>query len=120
MIYDAGIGRLGSYTTNYSRFQRLIDGDGSDEILLAHARAVRRDGPHALPAGARRRLCRRRRRSGPGNSDTGPFAVVGDMTGNGRVDIVAHTERRVHVYEGIGQPTKAGTVVGTPVNFTLY
>jgi len=48
------------------------------------------------------------------------FAVIGDMSGDGRVDIVDHTERRAHVYENLGQSTESGLTVGTPVNFTLY
>ena len=120
-VIGADGAQLGSYTTNYSRFHRLvdIDGDGLDEILLAHARTLCDAAGHI-----RYRLAPdddfAAAAVDPGNGDTGPFALVGDMTGNGRLDIVAHTERRAQVYQNLGQAVQPGTTVGTPVNFTLY
>ena len=96
-----------------------IDGDGFDEILLAHARTL-------CDASGRRRYQFApdddfaAAAVDPLDGDTGPFAVTGDMTGDGRIDIVAHTERRAHVYENQGHLTELAMDVGTPVNFTLY
>ena len=112
---------MGHYTTNYSRFHRLvdIDGDGFDEILLAHARTL-------CDAGGRVRYRLApdddfaEAAVEPGQGDSGPFAVIGDMTGDSRVDIIVHTERRAHVYENIGEPLESDMTVGTPDNFTLY
>ena len=120
-VLDAAGCRLGNYQTNYSRFHCLvdIDGDGLDEILLSHARTLcdgagnvryRLDADRALDATA-----------GHGaDGDPGPFAVVGDMTGDGRVDIVAHTESRAVVYANQGPPVRNDLPVGTAPNFTLY
>ena len=112
---------MGHYTTNYSRFHRLvdIDGDGFDGILLAHARTL-------CDAGGRVRYRLApdddfvEAAVDPGQGDSGPFAVIGDMTGDSRVDIIVHTERRAHVYENIGEPLESDMTVGTPDNFTLY
>lgn len=120
-VIGADGAQLGSYMTNYSRFHHLvdIDGDGFDEILMAHARTL-------CDASGRRRYQFApdddfaAAAVDPLDGDTGPFAVTGDMTGDGRIDIVAHTERRAHVYENQGHLTEPAMDVGTPVNFTLY
>ena len=112
---------IGTYTTNYSRFHWLVDfdGDGRHEIVLAHARSVC-DGQ------GKRLACLaaddefERVAAGDGSGDAGPFAMVGDMTGNGAGDIVVHTERKALVYLGSEEGSASDTEIGSGTNFTLY
>ena len=111
---------VGCYETNYSRFHRLVDinGDGQQEIVLAHARAICDGRGHRLAAFAPD--AEFERVAAPGAGDSGPYALVGDMTGNGAADIVVHTERKALVYENSHGPAEPGAEVGSGSNFTLY
>ena len=118
-IVDASGERVGTYATNYSRFHRLVDfdGDGRQEIVLAHARTLC-DGEGNLLA----RFAPKGKwevEDGDGG-DPGPFALVGDMTGGGGEDIVIHTARRALVYENHHPGIGGETGIGTGMNFTLY
>ena len=95
-----------------------INGDGQQEIVLAHARAICDGRGHRLAAFAPD--AEFERVAAPGAGDSGPYALVGDMTGNGAADIVVHTERKALVYENSHGPAEPGAEVGSGSNFTLY
>lgn len=117
--------RLGTIVTGYSRFHDLVDwdGDGADEIVLAHARRLvdgwgRVVATFALTPGQETLL---RIRYGNRNANESPFVRVGDFTGDGRADVVLHSEKLACIYRNPGRgPLKRRAPPGTPVNFTLY
>ena len=113
---------IGTYTTNYSRFHPLvdIDSDGLQEIILAHARSVC-DGQGIqqacfAPDADFQRVAHRREQSG----DPGPFALVGDMTGNGTRDIIIHTDQKALLYKNPHPVPGEQPEIGSGINFTLY
>lgn len=121
-LFDDRGNHLGTYTCDDSRHHRLIDwdGDGFEEILLAHTcrlldghgRCVARLGPidaFASEAGA------------PGkNADASPFAVIGDLDGDERPEIILHSQTKILIYRNERAARIPALRLTTGVNFTLY
>lgn len=121
-LFDDRGNRLGTYACDDSRHHRLIDwdGEGVEEILIAHARrlvdgrgmCVARFGPaaeFASEAGAP-----------AANADPAPFAVVADLDGDERPEIVLHSQTKILIYRNDRAARVPSLKLGTGVNFTLY
>jgi hypothetical protein len=108
---------LGQIVTNYSRHHALLDwnGDGLDEIIVAHGSALydhrgRRIATFATPG----------LQTSAGRPPFEKSVLIGDMTGDAVADVVLATPTSVYIYENAnGEPNK-NTPLGTGLNFTLY
>jgi len=117
-VLDEKGGRLGQIVTDYSRHHCLLDwtGDGVDEILVAHKGGLYNDrgkriGTFHTP--------------GVDASDGGAkyekSILIGDMTGDGRPDVIIATPGAVFIYENRrGKRPDRPVGLGTEFNFTLY
>jgi len=112
---------LGTYLTNYGRHHDLVDwnGDGIDEIIFGHARA--------LCDGRGQRLATFAPDSSDliltpeGSGDPEPFVLVGDVTGDGREDVILHSAEQIEIYANPSpQPPRHPVRIGSGLNFTLY
>jgi len=112
---------LGTIHCFESRHHRLIDwnGDGLDEILIGNALRLF-DGKGACIV-----------RLGPANAfegetgpqkdnDPGPLALVADVDGDGRPEIILHSPQSILIYKSDRAAKMRTPHVGTEVNFTLY
>ena len=112
---------LGEYVCGDSRHHRLIDwnGDGLEEILVgqeqrlldATGRCVARFGP--LDAF-------RRTTPVPPDEDHEPFAMVGDLDGDERPEIILYSSKKILIYRSEKAAKVPGLKLGTGVNVTLY
>ncbi|MBN1343667.1 MAG: VCBS repeat-containing protein [Phycisphaerae bacterium] len=112
---------LGTIHCLESRHHRLIDwnGDGLDEILIANTlrlfngkgKCVVRFGPPNAFEGE----------TGPqkGN-DPGPLAIVGDLDGDGRPEIILHSLKSILIYKSDRAARIPHRWLGTGANWTLY
>jgi len=116
--------RLGAYVTGYGRHHRLIDwnGDGLDELLITNARGIY-DGLGncvarlTVPGDPRYDEFAGSRDFAQG--DPGPFGFVGDVDGDGRPDVVLHTDAAIYVFQSPDARTSEPRI-GTGLNWTLY
>lgn len=112
---------LVEFQTEYGRHHRLIDwdGDGLMDVLLANARRVfngRGDCIALLgPADAYAGYTGLQKAGDPG-----PLAVVADLDGDQRPEIILHTNKSIAVYRPDKVARVPGAPLGTGVNFTLY
>jgi len=113
--------RLGIVMTNYSRHHDLVDwnGDGVDEIVLGHARSICDGHGRRVATLAPAGLEGLNRRA---EGDPEPFVFVGDVTGDGREDVVLHTAERIEIYANpaVGTPPKRRVRIGSGANYTFY
>ncbi len=123
-LIDAEGAHFGTYVTGYGRHHRLIDwnGDGLDELVITNARGVY-DGEGRciarLTAPDDEGFDRFAREREAARGDPGPFGFVGDMDGDGRPEIVLHTDTAVYVYASEAAAPN-GRGLGTGRNWTLY
>ncbi len=122
-VLDESGSLLGQIVTDYSRHHCLLDwdGDGIDEILVAHKGAIydhrgRRIGvfatPGDQPAGALAG-------QPTGNAETS--MLIGEVTGDGVPDVMIATPQRLYIYENAkGKKPDTPAALGTEFNFTLY
>jgi len=112
---------LGSILSNYGRHHDLVDwdGDGVDEIVLGHARALCDGKGQRLATFAPENVSEL---GPPGRGDPEPFVFVGDVTGDRREDVVLHTSDRIEIYRNppCGGPPRTEPRIGTGPNYTLY
>ncbi len=115
--FDRGGNKIGELTTNYSRHHKLIDwtGDGLDEIVVAHNRALydargKRLATLDVPEDAL---------EAAKGAELSVF--TGDMDGDGIADILIVMPTHVFIYRNTsGNAPVAGTPLGTGLNVTLY
>ena len=109
---------LGQIVTNYSRHHCLldVDGDGFDEILVAHDGGLydhrgRRIATFGTPGLERNE----------GKPSFEKSLLAGDMTGDGAPDVLLATPDAVYIYKN-DRATKPDrpAPLGTGANFTLY
>ena len=113
---------LGSFRCGYGRHHRLIDwdGDGLMEILIGQSRRLfNGQGQCVARLGQEGTFASE---NGPqeGN-DPCPFAIVGDLDGDRRPEIILHSPSLIEIYKS----DRAGLIegkrpLGTGVNFSLY
>jgi hypothetical protein len=116
--------QLGTFVTGYGRHHRLVDwnGDGLDELLITNARAIY-DGHGScvarlvVPGDPRYDEFAGDRDFAQG--DPGPFGFVGDVDGDGRPDVVLHTDTAIYVFTSPGARSSCPHI-GTGLNWTLY
>jgi len=113
-VLDEDGNHLATVTTDYSRHHALVDwnGDGADEILVAHNQAVyghegRRVATLAMP-------------DRPEGGYEGSL-FVGDMSGDGVPDVTLTTPTRIYIYKNERGPRPSDAPgLGSGPNFTLY
>jgi len=109
---------LGQLVTDYSRHHCLLDwtGDGIEEILIAHKGGLyndegRRIGTFDTPG----------EETSDGNAKYEKSILPGDMTGDGKLDVILATPYNVYIYKNIkGRKPNKPVRLGTEPNFTLY
>jgi hypothetical protein len=105
---------LGRIVTDYSRHHCLLDwtGDGVDEILVAHNGSIYDDHGRCIGVFAT---------PGAGQSEGEKSMLIGDMTGDGVLDVMIVTPQNVYIYANKkGTKSKGSVRLGTEFNFTLY
>lgn len=120
-LLDAKGRRIGSWMTDYGRHHRIVDwdGDGLDEVLLAHSRRLvdgkgkctARFGPKGAFDGESREMR---------SNDPAPFGLVGDLDGDGRSEVILHSVSTIHIYRSERSAKVRNAPLGTGVNVTLY
>ncbi len=120
-VIDANGGLLGEYVCGDSRHHRLIDwdGDGVEELLVgqeqrlldATGRCVARFGP--IDAF-------RRPTPVPPDEDHEPFALVGDLDGDERPEIILYSKKSILIYRSEKAAKVPALKLGTGANVTLY
>jgi len=117
-VLDAKGHIVGRLVTNYSRHHALLDwdGDGLDEIAVAHSGGLYDDHgtrittfatPGAEPANVK------------GSYEKS--LQVGDMDGDGIADLILTTPDSIYVYRNLrGKKTEGPAHLGSGPNFTLY
>ena len=109
---------LGQVVTDYSRHHCLLDfiGDGIEEILVAHKGGLynhqgRRIGTFNTPD----------TEISEGNIKYEKSMHIGDMTGDGILDVILTTPYNVYIYKNTkGKKSGKPVRLGTDPNFTLY
>jgi hypothetical protein len=120
-LMDEGGRHLGTIHCFESRHHRLIDwdGDGLDEILIGNTlrlfngkgECLARFGPKDAFAGET---------GAQTGNDPGPFAMVGDLDGDGRPEIILHSLKSILIYRSDKAAVLPHAALGTGTNFTLY
>ena len=115
-ILDEQGNLLGRIVTDYSRHHALLDwtGDGIDEILVAHNRAIYNHRGERIATFAELQT-----RQSTGAYETS--VLTGDMTADGVPDVILATPGNVFIYRNEkGQKSDTAMHIGTELNFTLY
>lgn len=113
--------RLGTYICGDSRHHRLIDwdGDGVQEILVGQEQRLL-DGMGRC----RWRLgpvdAFKRDNPVPPDEDHEPFALIGDLDGDERPEIILYSMRKILIYRSERAAKMPSLKLGTGVNVTLY
>jgi len=107
---------LGRIVTDYSRHHALLDwtGEGVDEILVAHNRAIYNHHGERIATFAEPK---------PGKTarNVEQSILTGDMTGDGVPDVILATPNAVYIYRNEnGLKSDSPQHLGTELNFTLY
>ena len=110
--------RLGQLVTDYSRHHCLIDwnGDGIEEILVAHNSGIYNNrgrciGTFNTPG----------EEVADGKTNYEKSMLIGDMTGDGILDVVITTPYVIYIYRNEnGKKHSKAVRLGTEPNFTLY
>jgi hypothetical protein len=120
-VIDAAGQRLGIYYCGDSRHHRLIDwdGDGISEILAGQerrlfdgtGRCVLRLGPDELYSDSAKLTS---------NGDGEPLALIGDLDGDQRPEIIIYSMKRIVIYRSDRAAIVPELKLGTGVNTTLY
>jgi len=100
---------LGTIVSDYSRHHKLLDwtGDGLDEIIIAHSLGVFDN--------------RGKRIATFGCDDNGVAVQVGDMTGDGVMDVGITTRTSFYIFKNWkGKKATGKPLSGSGVNYTLY
>ncbi|MBN2475690.1 MAG: hypothetical protein JXB62_13845 [Pirellulales bacterium] len=116
-VFDENGRHLGRIMTNYARHHALVDwtGDGTQAIVVAEGRGVY-DG-HG------RRIATFDMDETGATRSAEMLALVGDMTGDGRADVMLTTRSSsaVYIYRNErGRRPSTPVAQGTGLNFTLY
>ena len=109
---------LGQIVTDYSRHHCLLDwtGDGIEEILIAHKGGLynhhgKRIGTFNTPS----------TEISEGNIKYEKSMLIGDMTGDGILDVILATPYNIYIYRNTkGKKPDKPVRLGTEPNFTLY
>jgi outer membrane protein assembly factor BamB len=109
---------LGQLVTDYSRHHCLLDwnGDGIEEILIAHKAGLynnqgRRIGTFNTPG----------EQVAEGKPSYEKSILLGDMTGDGILDVMLATPYNVYIYKNTkGKKPNKPVRLGTEPDFTLY
>lgn len=124
-MFGADGSLAGTYLVNYGRHHRVIDwnGDGLMEVLLANARGIYDGDGQCLatfsPGSAHSDHFERVEHSEEAGRNSGPYAFVGDMDGDGVNDAVLYTQDGAWIYRSETAGTRDHRL-GTGVNWTLY
>ncbi len=109
-VIDGSSGKpLGQLVTNSSRHHKLIDwdGDGLDEFVVARGRGLYdHTGQRIATLGTA--------------SQDGDHVHIGDMTGDGRPDILLTAQGQVYIYKNELGDKQENSTPGTGLNVTLY
>ena len=122
-VLDESGSLLGQIVTDYSRHHCLLDwdGDGIDEILVAHSGAIynhrgRRIGAFATPGGEPAGAL-----AGQPTASAERSVLIGEITSDGVPDVMIVTPQTLYVYRNAkGKKPDTPAVLGTEFNFTLY
>ena len=114
-LLDEGGKQVGEFKTVYSRTHRAIKWDKSGLDRLAVGQ------PHAFydAQGNVTAIFEMDGRDYSVQGSQGIKAIVGDMTGNGRPDLIIATDDTAFIYQNTEGPVVGGPV-GTGLNFTWY
>jgi hypothetical protein len=112
---------LGTIHCFESRHHRLIDwnGDGLDEILIGNTLRLFNGKGECLVRFGPENAFEGETGEQKGN-DSGPLAMVGDLDGDGRPEIILHSLKSILIYKSRLAAKMKQPSVGTEVNFTLY
>jgi hypothetical protein len=104
-----------------SRHHRLIDwnGDGLDEIVIGNTLRLFNGKGECLARFGPENAFEGETGEQKGN-DSGPLAMVGDLDGDGRPEIILHALKSILIYKSEQAAKIQQPRVGTGVNFTLY
>jgi len=108
VVFDETGKMLGRLVSDYCRHHELLDwtGDGVDEIVLAHARGLfGNTGVRIATFGC---------------DDNGVAMQLGDMTGDGVMDVGITTPTSFYIFKNERGKSAEGAPLGCGVNFTLY
>jgi len=120
-VVDSDGRHLGTYVCGDSRHHRLIDwnGDGEEEILVGQEQRLLNGKGQCTarfgPADAFRRPA-----PVPPDQDHEPFAMVADLDGDERPEIILYSMKKILIYRSEKAAEVPSLKLGTGVNVTLY